>query len=139
MFATWYLPHVIYSVAITSISIHLLHQRKASNDEQAQINAQISILESISQQLRSTEPLSDNELERLKNLAKGRGDSVGGILKEKISWKDVILGRQMSDDLTDSTQWDKKDMQKSSSPLLYLPLISLIHCLLVRQEIVRSP
>ena len=120
MFATWFLPHLIYSVAITSVSIHLVYQRKISNDERAQINAQISILESISQQLQSNKPLSDNELERLKRLAypvKDREYSVAGILKEEIRWKDVILGRKRSDGVADSTDWDKKDIQKGSSTL----------------------
>ena len=120
MFATWFLPHVVYSVAITSVSIHLVYQRKISNDERAQINAQISILESISQQLQSNKSLSDNELERLKRLAypvKDREYSVAGILKEEIRWKDVILGRKRSDGVADSTDWDKKDIQKGSSTL----------------------
>ena len=68
-----YLPHVLYSVALTSISINLVSFRKTAEADVARVNAQISILESIKQQLQSRVPLSTDELEKLKEVVCGCG------------------------------------------------------------------
>ena len=44
-FTTYYLPHVLYSLAITSLGMHLLSQRKAAEAERMQFSAQLSLLE----------------------------------------------------------------------------------------------
>ncbi|KAF8891868.1 hypothetical protein BD779DRAFT_1513580 [Infundibulicybe gibba] len=112
MFSTAYLPHTLYSIAITSISIHLVSQRRASSDERARINAQISILQTISQQLRSPEPLSHDELERLRRLARPASIEAGvDIPKEEIGWKEVIFGQRKTQE-DGMSEWDKKDLEK---------------------------
>ncbi|KAF8075131.1 hypothetical protein FPV67DRAFT_1665863 [Lyophyllum atratum] len=107
-----YLPHAIYSVAVVSISIHLVNQRKLASDERARITAQTSILESISEQLRSDKPLSENELEKLRRLARPiertPSDEVTG---ESIGWKEIFLGRKKEEG-TEMSKWDKKDVEK---------------------------
>jgi len=92
-----------------SISIHLVSQRRASTDERARVNAQISILESISGRLRSNEPFSDDELEKMKRLARPP-EKVSFEDGKGIGWKEVILGRRTEGD--GMSEWDRKDMEK---------------------------
>ena len=44
-------PHLIYFTALTSISFHLLFQKKQSEVDRSHLNAQISILESLAHRL----------------------------------------------------------------------------------------
>ncbi|KIK69192.1 hypothetical protein GYMLUDRAFT_188741, partial [Collybiopsis luxurians FD-317 M1] len=87
-----YLPHILYSVANVSLSLHLIYQRNTLADEKARINAQESVLESIADELRSDGPLSQDDLQRLKRLARNskRDPNEAG---ERMSWKDALLGR----------------------------------------------
>lgn len=116
-----YFPHALYSVAITSISIHLVSHRKAASDDRARVQAQKSILESIATQLKSEQPISGDELERLKRLARAskdveapKGDVAG---KEVIGWKEVIFGRKRSENAEVMSKWDRKDLDTGVSPL----------------------
>lgn len=91
-----YLPHLIYSVALTSLSFHLLFHRKQVELDRAHLTAQTSILESLAQQLRSGQNISDTEVERLSRLAKTHAEGsveTASANKEKIGWGDVFLGR----------------------------------------------
>ncbi|KAI0657755.1 hypothetical protein C8Q70DRAFT_1055528 [Cubamyces menziesii] len=78
-----YLPHVIYSTALTSLAIHHLAQRKALEADRAHVAAQLSILEDLRTRLvhaahaqaagspRTEDPdLDPREIERLWRLAK---------------------------------------------------------------------
>jgi hypothetical protein len=95
-----YLPHIIYSVALTSISFHLLFKRDRIDTQRAQLSAQISVLESVVQQLQSRESVSDVELERLMKLARANGGYRENLTvqddsrKRVVSWKDAIFGRE---------------------------------------------
>src|ERR1700684_1857041 len=91
-----YLPHIIYSIALTSISFHLLSKRDQIDTQRAQLSAQISVLESVVQQLQSRESVSDVELERLMKLARVNGGYplVQDTQKRAVSWKDAIFGRE---------------------------------------------
>jgi len=96
-----YIPHLIYSTVLTSLSFHLLFQKKQSEVDCAHLNAQISILESLAQRLRSGQDVSDEETDRLCRLAKTHKDGhVEGakLKKEKIGWKDVFWGRKSERD-----------------------------------------
>ncbi|KAG5647848.1 hypothetical protein DXG03_007772 [Asterophora parasitica] len=106
-----YLPHAIYSVAIISVSIHLVNQRKLITDERARIAAQTSILESISEQLRSDKPLSTSELDRLKQLARPmeHNPAVDGIPGEPIGWREIFLGKKKDEGMS---IWEKRDVEK---------------------------
>ncbi|KAE9403890.1 hypothetical protein BT96DRAFT_878281 [Gymnopus androsaceus JB14] len=88
-----YTPHLIYSLANVSISLHLLYQRNAFADEKAGINAQESVLQSIADELRSNAPLSSQDLQRLKRLARNSKQNAQDSIGEEISWKDAFLGR----------------------------------------------
>lgn len=95
----YYLPHVIYSTALTSLSFHLLFHKRQVEVDRAHLTAQISILESLIQQLRSGQNITDEEIDRLSRLAKTHEDSEStGVRREaskKIGWREVFLGRRM--------------------------------------------
>jgi hypothetical protein len=113
-----YLPHVLYSVALTSVSMHLLLQRKTAESDRAHVTAQITILESIVHRLRTEPNFSDDELEKLRKLARAHGDSempLGGPSKGIVGWKDVILGKRQ-DDSGEINKWDRKDLEKGAWP-----------------------
>jgi hypothetical protein len=114
-----YLPHLIYSVALTTISLRLLSQRKETEAQKAQLTAQISILESIVHQLRTNKPLSDDELTRLRKLARahdGHPEPVEGNSKDKVNWKDVIFGRNRTEEeMGKESDWDTKDMETGNT------------------------
>lgn len=107
-----YLPHVIASVALTSISINLVSFRKTAEDEVARVNAQISILESIKQQLQSKESLPTNELERLRTLARRSAIDAAASSgsTEQVNWGDVFSGKAPSKD-TELSKWEQKDLE----------------------------
>ncbi|TFK45104.1 hypothetical protein BDQ12DRAFT_621724 [Crucibulum laeve] len=115
MFTSPYFPHALYSVAITSISIHLVGKKRSIEDERARISAQTSILESIKAQLQSDKSLSNDELGRLKKLARPP-PSDEATKKEAIGWKEIIFGgrKKEGDELSD---WDKKDLAKMQSAM----------------------
>ncbi|KIL63994.1 hypothetical protein M378DRAFT_641515 [Amanita muscaria Koide BX008] len=112
--ATSYIPHALYAIAVTSISIHLVSKRRTFEDERANVNARISILESIAEQLRSGKPINDDEVERLKRLARDpvkRDEEAMKSKSEEISWKEVFLGQKSQSD-SDLSPWEKKDLEK---------------------------
>ena len=113
-----YIPHLIYSTALTSISFHLLFQKKQSEVDRAHLNAQISILESLAHRLRSRQEVSDEEIERLCKLAKTHEDHSGvGTKSESVSWKDVFLGRTSKED---ARERERKELEESQYPDLYI-------------------
>ncbi|KAF5377705.1 hypothetical protein D9757_009355 [Collybiopsis confluens] len=87
-----YLPHILYSVANVSLALHLVYQRNAFAEEKARINGQESVLESIADELRSNRPLSVDDLQMLKRLARNSGQNTDEV-EESISWKNALLGR----------------------------------------------
>lgn len=122
-FASAYLPHALYSVAITSISIHLVSQKRTFSDERARVKAQISILESMSEHLQSDKPFSTEEFERMQRLARPQEQHVAEVQdKDAIGWKEVFLGRKKTGD--EMSEWDKKDMEKGGPPLKQISMVS---------------
>jgi len=93
-----YLPHILYSTALTSVSIHLLWQRTTEREDRARYHAQASILQDLAQQLRSGVPITDEEITRLKNLARvhGQGEDQKQPT-EAIRWSEVVWGRKTAD------------------------------------------
>jgi hypothetical protein len=114
-----YVPHLIYSVALTSVSTHLLLQRKSIAEQRASISAQISILESIVQRLRSNEDMSDSELAQLKKLARvgsHRGahpsDGASGDSGGRIGWKAALSTPKTSQTLSDR---ERKEIEEGAA------------------------
>lgn len=110
-----YVPHIVYSLALTSISMHLLYQRRAAQEDRSRLSAKISILESLLQRLDEGERISPGELERQQKLA-GLLDSHSSESRDtdtKIGWKDVLLGRK--EQHARRGGWDQKDWEKGRS------------------------
>ncbi|KAK0491044.1 hypothetical protein IW261DRAFT_1435330 [Armillaria novae-zelandiae] len=89
--STSYLPHILYSMAIMSLSVHLVYQKHSLRKEKGRVTGQISVLEDVVTQLRSGEHLSREELQRLKKLAM---PSLEQEEKEEITWKEALLGKK---------------------------------------------
>ncbi|KAJ7583939.1 hypothetical protein C8J56DRAFT_195585 [Mycena floridula] len=89
-----YRPHIIYSLAITSISVHLVSARQLYEDERAHTEAQISILRSVVDQLRAGKTMTVDELERVKRLARPSTDGIDAldISAGKMTWREAFLG-----------------------------------------------
>ncbi|KAF5354825.1 hypothetical protein D9756_005646 [Leucocoprinus leucothites] len=112
-----YLPHAIYSLAITSISIHLVSQKRNIAEDKARVTARISILESVSKELREDKDISLDELDRLHRLARPPAPKEnGGRIKEVIRWKEVFLGPKRSAG-PEMSDLDRQDWEKIKEEL----------------------
>jgi len=118
-----YFPHAIYSLAITSISVHLVSQKRKIAEDRARVAARISILESMIEQLRENKDVPLDELDRLHRLAQppvaggNAGESKG------ISWREVFLGPRKAAD-SEMNDFDRRDWEKSMSLLLIIRFLS---------------
>ncbi|EIN06751.1 hypothetical protein PUNSTDRAFT_105917 [Punctularia strigosozonata HHB-11173 SS5] len=112
-----YVQHILYSVAITSISIHLLNTRKSAEATRSQLRAQISVLETIAQRLRSGEDVSDAEISRLQRLLRANEvdalESTSTSDKDEIGWREVLLGRKRREaERLKTEELDRRDMER---------------------------
>ncbi|KAH9888389.1 hypothetical protein C8Q73DRAFT_794156 [Cubamyces lactineus] len=134
-----YLPHVIYSTALTSLAIHHLAQRKALEADRAHVAAQLSILEDLRTRLihavnnQAASPraegadLDPREIERLWRLARSHDvwraraeaaarEEVAGASGESaahgegIGWKEVLFGKRF--DTKRSEELDRRDLER---------------------------
>ncbi|KAG2142302.1 uncharacterized protein EDB93DRAFT_613001 [Suillus bovinus] len=114
MSGTQYIPHILYSTALTSISMHSLWQRKTADEDRARLKAQTSILQDLIDQLRSGKPISDEEIKKSRNLACIHGEGKQSLDKDKpnIGWMDVLWGRKTPADLGVSDEWERKDLEQ---------------------------
>ena len=120
-FTTYYLPHVLYSLAITSLGMHLLSQRKEAETERLQVTAQLSLLEPTAARLRAGERIPPPELDRILKLARSHRSTAPeeeAKIGEEISWREVMLGRKKDaraeveeERRKRAEEWDRKDME----------------------------
>ncbi|KAI0644983.1 hypothetical protein C8Q79DRAFT_927261 [Trametes meyenii] len=121
-----YLPHLLYSTALTSIAMHHLFQRKALEADRAHVAAQLSILEDLRTRLAAGESVPDREIDRLWRLARSHdvwlaraeaeareraqreGAAAGD--KDAIGWKEVLLGKRFDSARTE--ELDRKDLER---------------------------
>jgi hypothetical protein len=98
-----YLPHIIYSIALTSISMHLLNTRKNAADERAAFRARESVLTSLITRLKTGENVSDAEIAKMRLMGNSKGGMVamyelpnpgGG---KSTSWKDAVMGQKSNE------------------------------------------
>ena len=125
---TAYIPHLVYSLAVTSLATHLLWKRTSANEERLQMGAQITLLESLSRRIRAGD-VSDVEVERLRRLARTERSepTPAATVNEEIRWRDVILGKaRTSSGKAKSEEYDRRDWEKgelcslsSVSPIQY--------------------
>lgn len=125
MFSSPYVLHILYGLAVTSISMNLVSLRRSAEDERYRVEAQLSILDSIRKQLKDTTvPLSTDELNRLRRLAESskttaESASVGMNGQESsantdVSWSAIFRGK--GPELSEETsKWDKQDLETSAS------------------------
>jgi len=117
-----YLPHVLYSLAITSLSVHLLVHRNAAAAQRAHLAAQISILQSLAQRLKAADtPLPDGELEMLGRLVRAHDDkapSAQRVLGGGVGWKDVFFGAKRAEGEGEMSKWDTMDFEKARRELV---------------------
>jgi len=102
--------------------MHLLWQRKTAEEDRARFNAQTSILQDLIQQLRSGKSISDEEITKLRNLARihREGNQSPDNVKINIGWMDVLWGRKTPADLGIRDEWERKDLEQSESLLVSL-------------------
>ena len=109
-----YLPHVLYSLALTSVSINLVGKRKSVDDEKSRIGAQLSILESLKEQLLSKNPPSVAEIERLKKLARPAMEDIATkpLPKEQeTTWSAIFSGKGPAVKEGELSKWDQEDLE----------------------------
>lgn len=100
--------------------MNLVSQRKTTEEERYRMTARLSILESIKQQLESTDALSSDELDRLKKLAKNQYEDAdadsnvkAGVAESKaeVKWSDIFRGTKPAETETTVNKWDKQDIE----------------------------
>jgi hypothetical protein len=89
-----YIPEIAYALAFSSISVHLLWQRRAAETDRRHYSARLSILGELAGRLRAGE-VSDAEVARLRRLAETVGED-STHAGERIGWRDVVFGRKES-------------------------------------------
>ncbi|KZT74497.1 hypothetical protein DAEQUDRAFT_720671 [Daedalea quercina L-15889] len=120
-FTTYYVPHILYSLAITSLGMHLLSQRKTAEAERMQLTAQLSLLEPTAARLRTGERIPPPELDRIMRLVRSHRTHAPEITEtngEEISWREVILGRKKDarEEVEEmrrnrAEEWDRRDLE----------------------------
>jgi len=110
-----FIPHIVYSLALTSFSMHLLYERRAIEEDRAHYSGKISILETLVQGLEQGQVMDTQEVERLRKLA---GLSTPHVPESngnqsKIGWKEVLLGKTLSEQaLNGSAMRDQRDWER---------------------------
>jgi hypothetical protein len=131
-----FMPHIIYSLALTSFSMHLLFERRAAGEDRAHYSGKISILETLVQDLEQGRKMDSQEVERLRKLAgvsASHASTDVGRDQSKIGWKEVLLGKRPSEQtLIGSASRDQGDWEKSRCTLvvIFFPIahhLGLIH------------
>ena len=109
LFSHRYFPHALFAIALTSISINLVSQRRSAEDERSRVQAQISVLESIKEQLQSGKLLSNEELDRQKKLVQSADNDREH--HKAVSWTDVFRSAQRSGGEAELNKWEQQDLE----------------------------
>lgn len=110
-----FMPHIIYSLALTSFSMHLLYERRATEEDRAHYSGKISILETLVRNLEQGQTMDPQEVERLRKLAGASTSHVSETNRNqaKIGWKEVLLGKPPSEQtLNGLASRDQGDWEK---------------------------
>lgn len=113
---TRYLPELFSSIVFSSLAVHLFFHRRAAAADRARLEARTSILDRLAARLRVGEPVPQQEIARLRKLAReaehehtraqldGAADAVG--------WRDVLLGRRATPAEAEvRDRWDSHDVE----------------------------
>jgi hypothetical protein len=95
--------------------MHLLWQRKTVAEDRARFKAQTSILQDLVERLRSGKSISDEEIMKLRNLARvhGEGRESPDKATTNVGWMDVAWGRKSPADIGVSDEWERRDLEQS--------------------------
>ncbi|KAH9912767.1 uncharacterized protein BXZ73DRAFT_107215 [Epithele typhae] len=128
-----YLPHVIYSTALISISMHHLSARHSAESDRSHVAAQLSLLTDLRDRLRDpgNDSVSDAEADKILRLAQshdvfkraqptaGMGAGLGAEADEltsqmqageRVGWREVIFGRRT--DMARTEELDRRDLER---------------------------
>ena len=89
-----YIPELVYALAFSSISVHLLWQRRTAETGRRHLSARLSILGELAARLRAGDAVSDAEVARLRRLAETVGEASHP--GENVGWREVMFGRKES-------------------------------------------
>ena len=126
MFSSRYFQHALYSIACLSISINLVSMRRSTEEDKARVEARLTLLESIREQLTRKGDDANNtkeELERLMRLSKRTATKRAQVVDEEgdVSWSDIFSGKVpktgKEDDLS---RWEKDDLEKRALSIVFL-------------------
>ena len=112
LFSHRYFPHALFAIALTSISINLVSHRRTAEDERSRVQARISVLESIKEQLQSGKALSNEELDRQMKLARSANNNRED--HKAVSWTEVFRSArkfQSLDGEAELSKWEQQDLQ----------------------------
>ena len=109
-------PHIIYSLALTSFSMHLLYERRATEEDRAHYSGKISLLQTLVRNLEQGQTMDLREVERLRKLAGLSTPHAAEVTRNqpRIGWKEVLLGKTPSEQtlngsaLRDRGDWEKR-------------------------------
>lgn len=110
-----YIPELLYALAFSSISVHLLWQRRTAETDRRHYSARISILGELAARLHAGEAVSDVEIARLRRLAEtvGEAEAHPG---ENIGWRDVVFGRKESGmEREGAEELERKELERGAS------------------------
>ncbi|EMD33251.1 hypothetical protein CERSUDRAFT_126373 [Gelatoporia subvermispora B] len=122
-----YFPHVLYSLAIISLGMHTLRQRKDAEAARDGCEARISVLSDLATRLRARERVPEEEFKRMWRLSRPREEleaALPGSREEKeIGWREVLFGRkvggegeQQAKEMSErQEEWDRKDWEQGVS------------------------
>jgi len=113
---TRYIPELVYALAFSSISVHLLWQRRTAETDRRHHSARLSILGELAARLRAGESVSDTEVARLRRLAKTVGEASHP--GETVGWREVIFGRRESGEERDGKEeLERRELERVQSEL----------------------
>lgn len=117
---TRYIPELIYALAFSSISVHLLWQRRTADTDRRHLSARLSILGELAARLRAGEAVSDAEVARLRRLSETVGEATHP--GENVGWREVIFGRKESGaEREGKEELERRELERGA---LNIPLLS---------------
>ena len=146
-----YVPELVYALAFSSISVHLLWQRRAAETDRRHYSARLSILGELAGRLRAGEGVvSDAEVARLRRLAETVGEDTSA--GDSVGWRDVIFGRKESGlEREGKEELERRELERGASLPPWRPHVprgtfagnpqlahALVCCCLVQSELYRA-
>ncbi|PVG02406.1 hypothetical protein CPB86DRAFT_750991 [Serendipita vermifera] len=119
-----YIPQIVLACAFTSVSIHLINQRREMETAKRRSSAQVTALEDVVRRLRVGETVSDAEMQKMRkrvgllNSHHANDDKENGIFddaptasssQKPTAWKEVIMGKAATNVTEEQalSEWNK--------------------------------